>query len=116
MEERRKLERFELITPAHVLIESAIHRREKYDLRTRDISSAGAFLISSQPIAEGTDVRMEFVLSLDMLQKLSGEKGRARVRVKGKVIRSDPDGIAIQFDSNYKITALGIDSLISGLL
>lgn len=110
MEERRKLERFELIAPARVHIESANNRKEKYDLTTRNISSAGAFLLSSQPVAEGTDVKMEFVLSLEMLQKFSGEKGRAKVRVRGKVIRSDPDGIAIRFDSSYKITSLGSNS------
>ncbi len=107
MEERRKLERFDLIALARVQTESANNRRETYDLTTRNISSGGAFLLAPSPIAEGTDVRMEFVLSLDMLKRFSGERGRARVRVKGKVLRSDPDGIAVRFDGNYKISSWG---------
>jgi hypothetical protein len=50
---------------------------------------------------------MEFMLALELSNKLIGEEGRACVRVKGKVIRSDPNGIAVRFDSNYKITPLG---------
>lgn len=110
MDERRKLERFELIAPARVLIETGRSERAEYDLTTRDLSSAGAFLYSSQSIPEGANVKMEFVLTLDTLQKFAGEKGRAKVRVKGKVIRSDSNGIAIRFDSNYKITAIGTNN------
>ena len=106
MEERRKLERFELNVPARVLVESGMHKRAEYDLITRDVSSAGAFLFSTQPLPEGVNVKMEFLISLDTLQKFAGEKSRAKVRVRGQVIRSDSDGIAIRFDSKYKITAL----------
>lgn len=106
MEERRKLERFELNTPARVLLESGRSKKDEYNLTTRDVSSAGAFLYSSQPLPEGASVKMEFLLSLDTLQKLAGDKCRAKVRVKGKVIRSDENGIAIRFESSYKITAL----------
>lgn len=106
MEERRKLERFELNVPARVLTESAGKEKDEYDLTTRDLSSGGAFLFSSQPLPEGASVRMEFLISLDALEKLAGDKGRAKVRVKGQVIRSDSDGMAIRFDSKYKITAL----------
>ena len=52
---------------------------------------------------------MEFMLALDLPNKLPGEESRARVRVKGKIIRSDPDGIAVRFESKYKITSLGLN-------
>jgi PilZ domain len=115
MGERRKLERFELCSPARVLLESGGNKKNEQNLVTRDVSSAGAFLYSSQPLPEGTSVRMEFVLSFDALRKLAGEDGRAKVRVKGKVIRSDSDGIAIRFDSGYKITTLNNNSSHNGL-
>lgn len=107
MEERRKLERFDLLTPVQILVETGANRRVTYHLTTRDVSSAGAYLFSPQPIPEGTNVKMELYLSLDTLQKVVGERGKAKVRVKGKVVRSDPAGIAIRFDSNYRITSLG---------
>ena len=106
MEERRKLERFELNAPARVLLGSGRSKKDEYNLTTRDVSSDGAFLYSSQPLPEGAKVKMELMISLDTLQKLVRGKGRARIKVKGKVIRSDEKGIAIRFESSYKITAL----------
>ena len=107
--ERRKLERFELVTPARIMIASGGTRKVEYSLTTRDLSSAGAFLYSSQAIPAGTSVKMEFLLSLDALRKIADGKGRARIKVRGTVLRSDPNGIAIQFSSGYKITALGVN-------
>jgi hypothetical protein len=115
MEEKRKLERFELNAPARVLLESGSSKIDEYNLTTRDVSSAGAFLYSSQSLPEGANVRMEFLISLDTLQRIAGEKGKAKVRVKGKVIRSDSDGIAIRFDNKYKITALDSNNSHNGL-
>ena len=106
MGERRKLERFGLNAPAQIQLESGSKKQDTIRLTTRDISSGGAFLYSSQPIPEGANVKMEFMISLDTLRKLAGEEGRAKVRVKGKVIRSDSNGIAVRFESSYKITAL----------
>ena len=114
MQERRKLERFEIDAPARVVVETGSNQKVEYDLATRDVSSAGAFLFSPEPLPNGTSVKMEFLISLDALQKLTGDKGMAKVRVEGQVIRSDSSGIAIRFDSKYKITALGSNNLRNG--
>ena len=106
MDERRKLERFELHAPVRFEVENPDNTRDEYELTTRDLSSGGAFLYSSHRFPEGAKARMEILISLEALRKLMGEKNRASVRVKGKVIRSDPNGIAIRFESSYKITAL----------
>jgi hypothetical protein len=106
MEERRRLERFELNAPAKVIVQTEGGPKEALDLTTKDVSSGGAFLFSSQPFTEGSNVKMELVISLDMLRKLAGEKKAAKIKVKGRVIRVDAEGIAIRFDSSYKITAL----------
>jgi hypothetical protein len=104
-EERRKLERFQLHAPARILLESE-DRKGEYNLMTRDVSSGGAFLYSSHAFPKGASVKMEFLILQHTLGKASGDKGRAKVRVKGKVVRADSDGIAISFESGYKITAL----------
>jgi len=116
MQERRKLQRFEIDTTARVLIESGTNKKVEYSLATRDISSAGAFLFAPQPIPKGTSVKIEFLISLDALQKITGDGGRAKVRVEGQVIRSDSNGIAIRFVSKYKITAFGNNKWASWLL
>ena len=114
MEERRKLERFELIVPARLLVKSGTNKIEEYHLSTRDLSSAGAYLYSFQALPEGACVRMEFLIPFDALEKIAGDKGRAKVRVKGQVIRSSSDGMAVRFDSKYKITALENTNLENG--
>ncbi len=114
MDERRKLERFELPAPVRVLTWSARDERVEHDLTIRDLSSDGAFLYSSHLLPVGTIVKMEFVLALEVSQRLTMEKRRARVKVKGKVVRSDSQGIAIRFDGSYKITALGGESSRNG--
>lgn len=106
MAERRRLERFDLVAPAQVLVESKRGAKAQLSLTTKDVSSAGAYLYCPQPLVEGARVRMELLISLDTLWKLGGEKGRTKIKVRGTIIRVDPDGIAIRFESNYKITAL----------
>ena len=81
-------------------------KKEELDLTTKDVSSGGAYLYTDQPLPEGATVKIELLISLGMIQKLAGEKGRAKIKVKGKVIRVDEDGAAIRFESRYKITAL----------
>ncbi len=107
MEDRRKLERFELQVPAHVVLESDGNQRRVFDLTTKDVSSDGAYLFTPQPFPEGAMVNVEFVISLDAIRKFVSDKGRARVRVRGRVIRVEQDGAAIRFESKYKITASG---------
>ena len=106
MDERRKLERFELNAPARILMDLGEGKKEELDLTTKDVSSGGAFIYSDQPLPEGVTVKIEFLISLAMLQKLAGEKGKAKVKVKGKIIRVDENGAAIRFDNKYKITSL----------
>jgi len=105
MDDRRKLERFGLSALARLLVESGDTKR-RCSLTTRDVSSDGAFLYSSSPLPHGAKVRMEFDISLDAPDKMAGEKEKARVKVRGRVIRSDSNGVAIRFESRYKITAL----------
>jgi hypothetical protein len=106
MEERRRLERFKLNAPARVIVNKDGGAKAELDLTMKDVSSGGAFLFSAQPLAEGASVRMEFLISLGMLRKLAGEKKAAKIKVKGRVIRVDAEGIAVRFDNTYKITAL----------
>ena len=110
MAERRRLERFDLTAPALVLVESESGQRTKLNLTTKNISSAGAYLYCLQPPFEAASVRMELQIRLDTVWNQSGEKGRTRIEVWGTIIRRDPDGFAIRFQSNYKIRAHGSDN------
>jgi hypothetical protein len=106
MAERRRLERFDLSAPTQVIVEAESGKMAQLNLTTKDVSSGGAYLYSCQPLKKGARVTMEMLFFLDAIWKLAGEKGRVKIKVRGTVIRVDADGIAIRFESKYKITAL----------
>ena len=104
--ERRRLERFELEIPATVEVISDLDQEERrrLNLLTSDICSGGAYFHTDEPLAEGTQVNIDLVLSRESLKKLSGKQ--AYIKVSGKVIRSEAKGMAICFSPNYRIRAL----------
>jgi hypothetical protein len=88
-------------------VESESRETTQLDLTTKDISSAGAYLYCcSQHPVEGARVKMELLISLENLSKLAGLQGKAKIKLRGMVVRVDAEGIAIRFESKYKITAL----------
>ena len=110
MKEKRMLERFELRLPARIrslgpeqdLQESKEGMSQIFF--TKNISAGGAFFPSSEPFSQGTRVEVLIALSLGAVSVL--ENRTSKIIVKGHVLRSDPTGMAIHFDSNYKIEPL----------
>jgi len=109
MKERRKLERFTLKLPTK--IEMVISGQEKriFDLQTSNICAGGAFFPTTQPIAEGTRVKIDLFFSFDDLKAILDKLrlgGQAHMRVKGTVVRSESAGMAVCFDEDYQIIPL----------
>jgi hypothetical protein len=99
-QERRAFERFDLSLPATV--EAVTDQGTRLlNLQTRDVCAGGAYIHTDSPLAEGTEVSIDLVLDIEALKKMTGK--HAFVKVSGRVIRSEPGGMAIGFDSNYKI-------------
>lgn len=100
--EKRKQDRFPLVVPVKLTMRNG-NGPAVLQMRTRDISSAGAFLEGHGSIYVGALVRVELLLTvqglLDVIQADSG----ARVQVTGRVIRSTKDGFAVEFSRRYKI-------------
>ena len=103
MKERRKLERFDLHIPAK--IELLIKKREKELIRllTENVCAGGAYFHTTKPLPESTPVKIDLVLPLDKLKTLKDEWKHALIKVTGKVLRSEPEGMAICFDEDYQI-------------
>ena len=110
MEERRKLERFQLHVPAKIEPTDESGHQETLQLETKDISADGAFFVSSKPITEGADIRLEMILTVDKLKELIGVHKKVELKLQGHVIRSDSDGVAVLFDRKYHIRALNQQS------
>ena len=104
MEEKRKLERFDLSIPARIEPMTPCQEQETLDLLTSDICSGGAFFHTSQPLSEGTQVKIDLVLPLDKLKKLKDDCSHAYIKVTGTVLRSESTGMAICFDEDYQIS------------
>ena len=104
--EQRKFERFDLELATGIEVATSDQENEKkiLNLVTKDICSGGAFFYTTNPLPEGTEVKIELVLDLDKLKKLTGE--RAFICAKGTVLRTESEGMAICFDKNYKIRSL----------
>ena len=104
--EKRRLERYELRIPAKIEVVTSDQGRETLDLFTSDICAGGAFFHTDQPLPEGTDVKIDLVLSLEEIKKLREDTSHAYIKIKGKVIRSESAGMAVCFNRNYKIQPL----------
>ncbi len=114
MGERRELERFNLDTPAKVVVNRGKGEKEVLSLHTRDLSSKGAFIVTDEPVDEGTRLTLEFVLPMEKLMSLIDMKRQVRLEVKGTVVRSTGDGMAVSFIKNYKIESLNNSQRLGG--
>jgi len=76
MADRRHLERFDLKLPAmlEIISNCGEHNKKVINLITSNACSGGAFFDTDQPLPEGTDVKIELVLSIDKLKKIKGKQ------------------------------------------
>ena len=102
-EKKRRLERFELKIPAKIEVMTSDKDKETLDLFTSDICAGGVFFHTDQPLPEGTDVKIDLVLPLEQIKKLSEKSSHAYINITGTVIRSASSGMAVCFNKNYKI-------------
>jgi len=103
MDNKRKLERFDLQVPAKIEVVKRDREKGMLDLLTSNISSGGAFLHTTQPFPQGTEVKIDLVLPLEKLKKLENGVQQAYIKVKGTVLRTESTGMAISFDEDYQI-------------
>ena len=101
--ERRGLERYDLEVPAKISFTSSESAQRELDLLTGNISSGGAFFYTPSPLPEGTDVNIEILLNLEKLRALKDEYRHVHIRVKGKVVRVESQGMSVSFDKDYEI-------------
>jgi len=110
MKERRKLERFTLKLAAKIKMAISGQEKRIFNLQNSNICAGGAFFSTTQPIAEGTRVKIDLFLSIDkpkaILDKLKLGGQASHIRVKGTVARSESAGMAVCFNKDYQIIPL----------
>lgn len=101
-EDRRTQHRYPIAVPANLSMGRGKGARQ-FELRTRDVSSAGAFLETLEPFYVGSGVQVElFISPKSLLQMIKADVG-ARIRVSGHVVRCTPEGVAVQFAKGFTI-------------
>ncbi|MFW6139169.1 MAG: PilZ domain-containing protein [Spirochaetota bacterium] len=95
------MDRFQISIPARLVVNNTGQQREVLELSTCNICARGAFFKTDHDIPRGTKVQLDFVLSIDRLQQLLGV--HSYVSIKGKVVRSGLDGIAVKFNKTYEL-------------
>ena len=116
MKERRKLERFDLKISATIESMTSDQEKRLLNLLTSNICSGGAFFHTTQPLPEGSQVKIDLVLPLDNLKKLKDDCKQAYIEVTGRVLRSESEGMAILFDKNYLIRSGEVNLIATGTL
>ena len=74
MKEQRQFERFPLTLPARMeTITSG--KKQIFELKTRDISSSGAFIYTPEPFPEGARFKLNMTVPSEKIKELTGAKG-----------------------------------------
>ena len=101
MEEQREFERFDLELPAKVEVETSGRANEIFSLKTSNVSAGGAFFHTERPLSEGTKVKLNLILAIEKLKKLTGSQ--CHIKVNGTVVRSEQRDMAIRFQRDYEM-------------
>ena len=101
MENKRKLERFDLKMPAKIEAVDIGPQQVAVDLHTNDVCAGGAFFPTLDPLPEGTQVKVEMLLPLQRLKVLRESSRQVFLLINGTVLRCQDNGMAVGFTKNY---------------
>lgn len=103
MKEQRQFERFPLTLPARIET-IAPNKKQIFKFKTRDISSAGAFIDTTEKFTEGARFKIDLTVPSKKIKELTGALGL--IATTGTVVRSTDDGMAVCFNGNCEILRL----------
>ena len=105
MGERRKHQRFKVKLPAKIEVVAGDPQGETQVVRVEsdNVGLGGAFFHTLSPLPEGTPVKVDLTLHFrDVMFPL---KRQPHFKVQGRVLRSEPAGMAIRFEKRYTIAS-----------
>lgn len=70
----------------------------------KNISSGGLFFETEKLLELNTKVKIELILPAQYL--ISKDKRKSLIKVKGRIVRIEEDGVAVKFDEANKIHSL----------
>ncbi len=108
--EQRAVTRYSLQVPAHVKTMLSGGNVRSYKWKTRDVSSSGAFFLTNGQLLEnGTGIKVNLYLN-----SFSGSG--SWVKMNGRVVRVESEGVGVCFDGQYQFisNALDLDMFSTG--
>lgn len=116
-ENRRFEKRFSLELQAKITYPGEMEKNPQTELTTTaNISSSGAYLLTSLQCPLASKLVLEFLVSYEDLKKLkfilsvesikAMEKEKVWVKASGVVIRKEENGLVIIFDEDYTLTPM----------
>jgi len=104
--EKRKLERFDLKIPSKIESLSQSPKEDIVELLTSNICSGGAYFETNQPLTVGTEIKVDLFLPLNKFKQLESICDKVHINLSGIVLHSDPHGMGVCFDGNFKMRQL----------
>ncbi|QTA78790.1 PilZ domain-containing protein [Desulfonema limicola] len=105
--QKRTLERYNLELLSLVSIPKENGEQNFYNFQTGNISSGGAFFYTKHALPLGTEVNVEVIIPLNEIKKMDADK--TLIRVSGKVVRNENEGMAVSFNKNYEIVSVSFN-------
>ncbi len=99
-ENKRSSERFDLELPVNLRVNNPGSGKASLKLKTENISASGALISADLPMAVGTTLEIDIDIPLEALKALKGD--RAKVALKGEVVRISDRGTALAFGKDCK--------------
>ena len=106
MNEQRKVERFDLYLEIMLRVQKPTKGNQTQTLLSRNISSAGVFLVTNDPLLLGTNVDLGLFISQKFYH--NEKRGKIVINTRGTVIRNDKLGMAIKFDTKCQISPFNL--------
>jgi hypothetical protein len=104
MLEKRCHERFNIQINSHIAFHGENGSTQTKEVTTSNISSSGAFFMTSDPLPLGTQLHIEFILPITRLRKPGNND--SSITCVGTVVRQEPEGVAVSFDKGCSISPL----------
>ena len=104
--EKRKLQRFDLKIPSKIESLSQSSKTDAVELLTSNICSGGAYFKTNQPLAVGTEIKIDLFLPLNKFKQVKSICEKVQINLRGIVLYSDPHGMGVCFDENYRMQQL----------
>ncbi len=99
---KRKAVRFPLDIEARLEAVDADGSPITVEGRTRDVSSAGAFVLSPRRLGVNVRVHVDLFLFAERLKRFM-TRPSVKVSLSGEVLRADPEGMAVRFNRKFDI-------------